>query len=110
MRALRLFIRKAYQCAGERLSHFARLANAMSEFATYIQNDRAIIPNYGERRRYDEPISTAFIESMVNAVVSKRFAEKQKMQWSKVGTHRLVQIRASCSRQFETLHLALDIL
>jgi hypothetical protein len=26
-------------------------------------------------------------------VVDKRFAKKQQMQWSKVGAHRLVQIR-----------------
>jgi hypothetical protein len=26
-------------------------------------------------------------------VVDKRFAKKQQMRWSKVGTHRLVQVR-----------------
>jgi hypothetical protein len=73
--------------------NLARFAKAASEFATYIRNNRAIIPNYGERRRYGEPISTAFVESTVNVVVDKRFAKKQQMQWSKLGAHRLVQIR-----------------
>jgi len=71
----------------------ARFAKAATEFAGYIRNNRAIIPNYGERRRYGEPISTAFVESTVNVVVDKRFAKKQQMQWSKLGAHRLVQIR-----------------
>jgi hypothetical protein len=51
------------------------------------------IPNYGERRRYAEPISTAFIESTVNLVIGKRFAKKQQMQWSKAGAHLLLQTR-----------------
>ena len=65
----------------------------MVEFAGYIRNNLAIIPNYGERRRYGEPISTAFVESTVNVVVDKRFAKKQQMQWSKVGAHLLLQTR-----------------
>lgn len=30
-----------------------------------------LIPNYGERWRYREPISTTFVESTINQVVSK---------------------------------------
>ena len=73
--------------------NLARFARAATEFATYIRNNRSIIPHYGERRRNDEPISTAFVESTVNVVVDKRFAKKQQMQWTKLGAHRLVQIR-----------------
>jgi hypothetical protein len=38
-------------------------------------------------------ISTAFVESTVNLVISRRFAKKQRMQWSKGGAHRLPQTR-----------------
>jgi len=34
-----------------------------------------------------------FVESTVNEVVSKRFCKKQQMQWSKEGTHLLLQTR-----------------
>ena len=34
------------------------------------------------------------MESTVNLVVSRRFAKKQQMQWSKVGAHLLLQTRA----------------
>src|SRR3546814_17402771 len=52
-----------------------------------------MIPNYGERRRYGEAVSTAFVESTVNQVVAKRFAKKQQMQWTPRGVHLLVQLR-----------------
>lgn len=52
-----------------------------------------MIPNYGERRRYGETISTAEAEATVNAVLNKRFCKKQQMQWSKRGAHLLLQNR-----------------
>jgi hypothetical protein len=70
-----------------------RFAKAAAGLVTYIENNAAAIPNYGERRRYAEPISTAFVESTVNLVVGKRFAKKQQMQWSKAGAHLLLQTR-----------------
>src|SRR4051794_30890365 len=66
-----------------------RFAKAAAGLATDIDNNA--IPNYGERRRYAEPISTAFID--VNLVVGRRFAKKQQMQWSKAGAHLLLQTR-----------------
>ena len=70
-----------------------RFAKAAAGLVTYIDNNAAAIPDYGERRRYAEPISTAFTESTVNLVVGKRFAKKQQMQWSKAGAHLLLQTR-----------------
>jgi hypothetical protein len=59
-----------------------KVADGLSEFETYIRNNREFIPNFGERRRQGETISTAFVESTINQVVSKRFVKKQQMQWS----------------------------
>jgi hypothetical protein len=39
---------------------------AVEEFHTYIERNRAFIPNYGERYRSGERISTGFVESTVN--------------------------------------------
>jgi hypothetical protein len=50
-------------------------------------------PNYGERRRAGEAISTAFVESRVNQVISKRMVKKQQMRWTPRGAHLLLQIR-----------------
>ena len=51
------------------------------------------IPNFGERYRQGDTISTAFVESTINQVVSKRFVKKQQMQWSQKGAHLLLQTR-----------------
>jgi hypothetical protein len=37
--------------------------------------------------------STAFVESAVNQVVSRRFVKKQQMRWTERGAHLLLQIR-----------------
>jgi len=77
----------------ETYARFPRLVKALSELRTYIVNNRHVIPNYGERYHNGEAIATGFVESTVNEVVSKRFCKKQQMQWSKEGTHLLLQTR-----------------
>jgi len=52
-----------------------------------------MIPNNGERWRCGETISSAFVESAVNQVMSKRMVKKQQMRWSKRGAHLLLQVR-----------------
>src|SRR5206468_11625045 len=71
-----------------------KLAKTVAEFHTYITANEAFIPNYGDRYRYGEVISTAFVESTVNQVDSKRFVKKQQMRWTKKGAHLLLQVRA----------------
>jgi hypothetical protein len=71
----------------------ARLVKATVGLATYIANNTAAIADYAERWNHGEIISTAFAESTVDLVVSRRFAKKQQMQWSKKGAHRLLQTR-----------------
>jgi hypothetical protein len=40
-----------------------------------------------------EPISSSFVESAVNQVVSKRMVKKQQMRWSPRGAHLLPRVR-----------------
>jgi hypothetical protein len=70
-----------------------KFTKTVCEFETYIRNNRSFIPNYGDRYRNGERISTAFVESTVNLLVAKRFNKKQQMRWSKKGAHRLLQVR-----------------
>jgi len=63
------------------------------EFQIYITNNAGTIPNYAERHRYGERVSTGFVESTVNTVVGKRFGKRQQMRWSKKGAHLLLQTR-----------------
>src|ERR1035437_3310200 len=70
-----------------------KLLKALEEFDGYIAANREFIPDYGDRYRNDETITTAFVESAVNQVVSKRFVKKQQMRWSQKGAHLLLQVR-----------------
>jgi hypothetical protein len=70
-----------------------KLRKALDEFDTYVVANEALIPNYGERWRNEESIATGFVESAVNQIVSKRFAKKQQMQWTKKSAHLVLQMR-----------------
>ena len=54
----------------------AKITDGLIEFETYIRINQPFIPNFGERRRQGEAISTAFVESTINQVVSRRFVKK----------------------------------
>ncbi len=64
-----------------------KLGKAVQEFPTSIEHNGGFIPNYGERYRNGERMSTGFVESTVNYVVSKRIVKKQQMRWSQRGAH-----------------------
>ena len=70
-----------------------KLAKAVREFGGYLAANAPAIPNYGERRLAGEIISTSFVESAVNQVISKRMVKKQQMRWSPRRAHLLFQIR-----------------
>ena len=70
-----------------------KLLQAVREFNGYITANESYIVNYGDRYRNGETISTAFVESTVNEVISKRFVKKQQMRWTKEGAHNLLQVR-----------------
>ena len=70
-----------------------KLAKAVREFGGYLAANACAIPNYGERRLAGEAISTSFVESAVNQVISKRMVKKQQIRWSPRGARLLLQIR-----------------
>ena len=59
----------------------------------YLWRNGDLIPNYAAQRRSGQAISTAFVESLVNSLLTKRFSKKQSMQWTPEGAHLLLQIR-----------------
>jgi hypothetical protein len=74
--------------------HLGQFIRASHEFATYIADKTGSLINYGERFRAGERISSCLAESTVNAVISKRFAKRQQMQWTPRGAHLLLQTRS----------------
>jgi len=73
----------------------ARMLKHVRELETYIGNNAGSIVNYGERYRNGERISTGFVESTINQVISKRMVKKQQMQWTPEGAHLLLQVRTA---------------
>ncbi len=70
-----------------------KFAKTAREFRGYIFNNQELITNYADRYHYGEAISTAFVESTVNEVISRRMAKKQQMRWTKRGAHHMLQLR-----------------
>ena len=55
-----------------------KMQKAVREFGGYIRGNREFIPNYGDRWRNKERISTGFVESAVNQVVRWPTKSRQK--------------------------------
>ncbi len=78
---------------------FAKFEGQVQEFITYVGRNAAHVANYGREWRAGRTISTAFVESMVNALLSRRFAKKQQMQWTPRGAHLLLQVRVQVANK-----------
>lgn len=72
-----------------------KLAAKLEEALQYFDKNQAFIINYGDRYYHGDPISTGFVESAVNQVVSKRFVKKQQMAWTDRNAHDLLQVRTA---------------
>jgi len=54
-----------------------------------------MLAHYAARRRRDEPISTAFVESAVNEIVAKRMNKKQQMRWDRTTVQPFLDVRTA---------------
>lgn len=58
-----------YALASDPALHYSnqsKLIQHLTDMMTYVDNNAHLIPNYGEKHRYGETITTAFVESTVN--------------------------------------------
>ena len=51
--------------------------------------------HYAARRRWGEPISTAFVESAVNEIVAKRMNKRQQMRWNRTTVQPFLDVRTA---------------
>ena len=72
-----------------------RMIKLTTELRRYVSNNADSIPDYAQRYRAGDRISTAFVESAVNQIIDKRMSKSQQMRWSSQGAHLLVQVRTS---------------
>lgn len=65
----------------------------------YISNNRAHIVNYEKRMNNNLPYTSNIAESTVNNLINTRQKNKQRMTWSRDGSHNVLQIRSSIYSQ-----------
>jgi hypothetical protein len=63
------------------------------ELLGYLYFNRGSLPNYGQRYRAGQRISSSFIESAVNQLIDKRMSKSQQMRWDPKSAHLLLQVR-----------------
>jgi hypothetical protein len=61
----------------------------------YLHANRLALVNYGRRRLDSVPISTAFVESAVNEILSKRMIKKQQMRWNRWTVQPFLDVRVA---------------
>ena len=61
----------------------------------YLDANRLALVNYGRRRHDQLPISTAFVESAVNEILSKRMIKKQQMRWNRWTVQPFLDVRVA---------------
>ena len=67
----------------------------IDDMIEYLHANRGALVNY-ERRRLDGlPISTAFVESAVNEILSKRMIKKQQMRWNRWSLQPFLDVRVA---------------
>ena len=67
----------------------------VENFSSYIEENRAHIVNYDERRQSGLIYTSHVAESTVEHILNQRGKKRQKMQWSRDGLHAILQIRSS---------------
>ncbi|GAB7540444.1 hypothetical protein CS8_001050 [Cupriavidus sp. 8B] len=51
--------------------------------------------DYRTRQRVGLRIATGFVESSINRIIGRRMCKSQHMRWSRVGAHRVLQVRVA---------------
>jgi hypothetical protein len=96
---LKLWHGRTDPCLGRlsNLLHWARGASAarrhIRDLIEYLHANRRALVNYGQRRHDRLAISTGFVESAVNEILSKRMIKKQQMRWNRWTVQRFLDVR-----------------
>ena len=72
-----------------------RLQQHASELLGYLERNEDALVHYAARRRRGEPISTAFVESAVGEIITKRMNKKQQMRWNRTTVQPFLDVRTA---------------
>ena len=65
------------------------------DLLNYLRANQNSLPNYSERHREGEPISTAWVESAINEIIAKRMAKAQQMRWNRWTVQPFLAVRVA---------------
>lgn len=71
----------------------AAVQRHIGDLIEYLHANRLALVNYGQRHHDRLPISTAFVESAVNELLSKRMIKKQQMRWNRWTVQPFLDVR-----------------
>jgi hypothetical protein len=74
-------------------SWLSQLRTHLCELTHYLDANADSLPNYGARYRAGAAISTAFVESAVNEIVSRRMVKRQQMRWNRFTVQPFLAVR-----------------
>ena len=77
------------------MAGIGRLEHHVGELLGYLERNQEALVHYAARRRHDEPISTAFVESSVNEIIAKRMNKKQQIRWNRVTVQPFLDVRTA---------------
>ena len=72
-----------------------RVQRRVGDLLGYLERNRDALVPYAARRRREEPISTAFVESAVNEIVAKRMNKAQQMRWNRATVQPFLDVRTA---------------
>lgn len=67
----------------------------INDLIEYLCANRLALVNYGRRHHDQLPISTAFVESAVNEILSRRMVKKQQMRWNRWTVQPFLNVRVA---------------
>ena len=73
----------------------AAVRRHVNDLIEYLYANQLALVNYGRRRHDRQPISTAFVESAVNEILSKRMIKKQQMRWNRWTAQPFLDVRVA---------------
>ena len=73
----------------------AALRQHLQDLIAYLEANQSGLVNYGARYRRGNPISTAFVESAINEIISRRMIKKQQMRWTRWSVQPFLDVRVA---------------
>jgi len=71
------------------------LIEKLTDLYEYINRNKKYLVNYQERQSAELPFTSTLAESSVNSLINVRQKNNKKMQWSRSGSHNILQIKTS---------------